>query len=440
MKLGRFERRLIGRRVGRHFLIALTVGITFAGGRYVIGVQDPGDVPIPAPIVLDVNAFDDYKRAGEMVRTDSRAISQAAKMGDPYQPDVPGLEASELLTRHRDALTILRAGFDKPCRMPTVRDFSTLVPYYTDFRALGQLLVLEGKEKEARGDIAGAAQSYRDAVRFGTDISQGGPIIGHLVSLAVGTMGRKALWNLLPRMDGETAKETASFLESIADRQAPIVEALEEEKYGGQTMLLTVFRTPNRVFTQDFSPEGGSWSDGAMRRALPFIYMRWSKREILNNYNEYMDSMIAQARQPYHGRIPEPDFKGTDPLTAILTPVFSGAQFTYTRARTDHALLMTECAIHAYRNTEHRLDAPATLAELVSTGFLKNLPEDPFANGEPLRYQTFPGGIYNPGQAYSVGPDQQDDEGAIIDNKGRPGDHHAVQVDSKGDMVAGINH
>jgi hypothetical protein len=168
--------------------------------------------------------------------------------------------------------------------------------------------------------------------------------------------------------------------------------------------------------------------------------MRWSKREILNNYTEYMETMIAEARQPYHGGITLPEPEGTDPLTAFLTPVFSGAQFTYTRSRADHALLMTECAIHAYRNTEHRLDAPATLAELVSTGFLKNVPEDPFADGRPLHYFRYQGAIYNPGRVYSVGPDQQDNEGKSIDNKGRPGDRSAVQSDSTGDMVAGINH
>jgi hypothetical protein len=438
MTIGRIERHLITRRLGRHLGIALAAGLTFAGVRYVIGVQDPGEVPIPTPAMPAVNAFEDYRRAGAMVHNDADRISRAA---NPAPTPIPGQPtASELLERHRDALATLRAGFGKPCQMPAVRDFDALLPYYADFRALGQLLVMEGKEKEADGDITGAAQSYRDAVRFGADISQGGPLIGHLVSLAVGTMGRKALWNLVPRLDAATAKETAAFLESVGERQMPIVAALEEEKYGGQKMLLTIFRSPEKGFT--LTEEAG-YGQSALERILPLIYIRWSKRDILNNYTAYMDGIIAQARQPYQGRIPEPDLRDTDPLTSLLAPVFSGVQFTYTRARADHALLMTSCALQAYRREGVlRPMYPARLEELVSHGYLKSLPTDGFAGGSPLRYTS---GLSENGREivyrlWSVGPDRRDDAGTPLENRNRPGDRHAVQIDSAGDMVAGVNH
>jgi hypothetical protein len=444
MNMTRFERRLVARRIGKHALVALTAIVTIAWVRYAIGVQDPGDVPIPVSAMPTVNAFDDYQRAGERVRADKDAIALYFKDEKKREVEAPQLAA--LLERHRGTLATVRAGFGKPCQMPTVRRFDQLVPYYTDFRTLGQLLVLEGRKKEKQGDIAGAASSYRDAVRFGADISQGGPLIGHLVSLAVGTMGRQRLWHILPHMDARTAKETAAFLESVADRQSPIADAFVEEKYGGQTALLTIFRAPTRAlaFAQDMG-----MGQASQMRLLPLIYMRWSKREIMANYTGYLDKVIAQARAPYSKAAPDLEPRSTDPLTAILTPVFSQAHFTYTRARTDHALLTVACARQAYCLDKGGIVLIDHLEELVNQGYLEHLPDDPFAAGESFHYEDFygcdiEGMTYH---LYSVGPDGKDDGGGAIDNEKRRDrtvvghrDRNAVFADSEGDMVAGINH
>jgi hypothetical protein len=67
-------------------------------------------------------------------------------------------------------------------------------------------------------------------------------------------------------------------------------------------------------------------------------------------------------------------------------------------------MLMIEFAARAFQEEKGQL--PSTLAELVPD-FLPAVPEDPFHEGQPLKYRAS-GEEFT---VYSIGPDQKDDGG-----------------------------
>ena len=109
-------------------------------------------------------------------------------------------------------------------------------------------------------------------------------------------------------------------------------------------------------------------------------------------------------------------------------------------ADTQNALLLTALALRAYK-LDHGAD-PLTLSALVP-GYLQAVPADPFALSGPLHYKH----LGMKPLLYSVGPDGKDDGGKTIFDHTIPAPtnadgydrRHAVQENSVGDIVAGVN-
>ena len=123
----------------------------------------------------------------------------------------------------------------------------------------------------------------------------------------------------------------------------------------------------------------------------------------------------------------------------LLLPQMPTIQKIHLGNQALNALLATGMALHAYRLEQGKY--PSTLAALIP-GYLPVVPSDPFADG-PLHYRASGASFL----LYSVGPDGKDDGGRpIFDGLQHPvrapGDYdlrYAVQQDSKGDIVAGLN-
>jgi len=151
--------------------------------------------------------------------------------------------------------------------------------------------------------------------------------------------------------------------------------------------------------------------------------------------------MIAEARLPFATRAPVPAAPpAADPISDMLTPSFGDARIHETEADTQNALLMVTLALRAY-HLEHGA-YPPTLAAL-TPGYLRAVPDDPFALSGALRYKR-QGARYI---LYSVGPDGKDDGGAAIFDRTKPAPTSSdgsdrrrwVEQDSRGDIVAGVN-
>jgi hypothetical protein len=345
---------------------------------------------------------------------------------------------------------MLRLGFSYPYQEPPARSFNALFPHYAQFRSLSRLLNLEAQTEESRGDWSGAMNSSLDAMRLGADVPHGGILIGKLVGMACQAAGRADAWGYAEHLNAAQARAAARRLEEIVNRSVPFADTLQEEKWMAQAGLLEMFQKANWLTTMNSFLEearNGDEPDSLPKwRLMPILFLRDSKRKIMDNYTRYMDAVIADARQPYAAHPTPPPLPG-DIVNRNLLPVFAVARFRDVyESETQNELLLVTLALRAYR-LEHGA-YPDTLAELVPA-YLTRVPSDPFALGGPLRYRR-EGGNY---RLYSVGPDGKDDGGQPVDarrtKEGRAwtqkamgaslAQRYQVREDSVGDIVAGVN-
>ncbi|MBC8104402.1 MAG: hypothetical protein H7Z41_17640 [Cytophagales bacterium] len=429
--------------------VALVGGLWWRWLNAVPVVAIPAPPPLPNP-----NAFDAFVRGGGQV-------VQKDAVGDALQNRADSLprlrkgrrytesEKAAIIAANADALATFRVGLAHAYQNPSRRSFGAVFPELAEFRGMARLLSLEGQVREASGDLGGASQSRLDAVQMGEMLPRGGGLIHALVGIACEAIGRRPLWVLADKLSAGEAHAAASRLEKIEARRVPMADALKEEKWITQASLLEEFRTKSTLqVCRDFFPvtsgeaEGNdteNWFSSVERSfALMIPLAAKSKTQILAAHGAFMDINIARARTPYASAsrlapIPGP----SDPINAILLPVFTQARFKEDDTRMQNALLTTVLALRAYRAEQGAY--PESLEALVSHGYLSRIPADPFAStgGTPVRYRRLAGGTY---LLYSVGPDCQDDDGtpirATFANE-KP--KHWVEADMKGDFVVGVN-
>nr|CAA9299501.1 hypothetical protein AVDCRST_MAG63-5072 [uncultured Armatimonadetes bacterium] len=398
-------------------------------------------LPVPTPLPRP-NAYDFSVKAGEIeVRGDEKTgATTSPERGEPVAP----LDARlALLKANTPALRTLRQGFAHPYRQPPVRSFDDpFGPDLAKMRALALLLTFEGGLRAEQGDAGGAANSYLDAVRFGVDLPNGGPLITGLVGVACEAIGRQRLWEIAPKLSAKEARAVTRRLEQIEPRRTDYADTLLTEKHGGQATMLEQFRKKGTValarelatldpeLNLDMDEAAPVWETIKVGARL----MTRSRSRIFRDYSAYMDALVARARQPYAVEPPAPPAPD-DPMSEYLAGIYDQGRFVVEGARVQEALLTTHLVLLAYR--AERGTYPASLDALVRDGYLARVPDDPFAPSGPLRYRRVSDTRC---VLYSVGPDGRDDGGTAIDDPAAGGSkRHRVEVDSRGDIVARVN-
>ena len=415
------RRRSWGEKAGitAAFLLPLLVAVFIA--RAIDGNKMP-TVTIPPIVSPSPNAFTSFVEAGKKAGRDEKDISDAVA-ASPQKAWTPA-QKQALFIRNVPALAAVRHNLDVPYRdLSGPRNYDTKFPHYAHFRTLARLFVLEGNLRRETGDLSGAAQSYSDSVVFGQRTGQGAPLIGHLVSVACQAVGRKPLWRHLGEFDAATAQKAARRLaraNQASAKNAPFSNTITEEKYWGQSELMRIFRKQgSQIPTNDMS------------------FVVWTKRDVMNNYTAYMETLAENARQPYQMHPDAPPIP-RDPLNFILLPVFGKARWKSVANDTQNALLVAALAARAYE-ADHKGMAPPDLQSLVPA-YLEAVPVDPFSYPvAPLRSLVGADGQL---KIYSVGADNKDDKATPTQNDAKDAtakNKYLSTPSSKGDIVAGVN-
>jgi len=390
-------------------------------------------VEIPKPKMPSPNAYSYYSKAGQAMRR-GREIELVVRAGTPAANRTSDrayslAEKEALVKANSAALATLRQGFRHRCLAPPTRSITDERPEYVWFRRLAELLVLEGQVKEGRDDWGGAAESYMDAMRMGADLMRGAALMGRYQGANRQSRGRLAMWSVVDRLDAQQARAAARRMEDIIARRVPPADTLQEEKWFGEAALMEMFQGKLKDKT------------GRLVGRMP----DYQKRRAIEVYSRQVDRAIADVRLPYpKSTVRTIDFRPSrnpftrlpEVLAAILLPVYHGPfRFAYHDAQ--NALLTVSLALRAYY-LEHRA-YPASLAGLAPS-YLKRIPDDPFALAGPPRYRRA-GATY---LLYSIGPNSKDDGGTPVYPAPKvrrpvPKAPYYVEVDSKGDIVAGVN-
>ena len=354
---------------------------------------------IPNPTPPSSNAYDTHVQATFLMAPVAKpavdSIVDDKKVDDPkeraWRYSLARKEA--WLKQNAGALNLMRQGLKQPYQQPPLRSWSAMLPFLSRFRELARRLVVESKAHALRGNHQSAANSALDAMHLGHQIPRGGPLTMAYVGQGVQSLGRNQLLEVLPHLKAAECKSAARRLEQLHSARVPFAEVLREEKWLGQASLLEIMKKPD--WATQFS---------AITGTTPDIWQAWrfrlaGKRRVLDNYTNFMDKSIAEARKPYGKaqQVPMPD----DPVNQSLIPAPDNGRFNVARGETGSALLLVALALRAYRLENGTY--PANLLALAPK-YLKAIPTDGFGKGEILRYQKQGAGY----KLWSIGPDKQD--------------------------------
>ena len=395
--------------------------------------------PLPIP-----NAYDDYQAAFaslvDLGRVTDAVVSPYMASRRQLHEPVSLTQKADLLHKNEKALARLKQGlsheFLAPPPLPVTIQVQAAVEYptYSRFRSLVRLFQLEGDVKSERGDWSGAVQSYLDAVQFGESIVRGSPVLMMMVGNECISVGRRGVWKTVRHLNSEEARAASLRLEKIIHQRVPFAETLIEEKR--RVLAGASPEKPNEAEMRAIT-NATSYEDSPTGEATSYIKDDWMTRFLNRGYLVYLDQLIRIVQKPYAARPPAPE---DDPhfVISIMSSAQYASWFKYTDHMSQNLLLVTTLALRSYHAEQGNY--PETLAALVPAT-LSRVPEDPFAREGRLRYRRTDDGYL----LYSVGPDGKDDGGKPIRNplekgeKDTPGNRHVVRLESKGDIVAGVN-
>ncbi len=469
-RLSRAERAMIG---GSALLVTVIGGGTWWADRM---NNDLPEIVIPKAVMPSPNAFDAYVAATGKIARKSDINDASDQLSGRWKPSAPPrisvggrmvaatatkpftpAELSRLVRDNAPALSGVRAGFKQEYRHPRITDYNYLMPYLANFRQMSRVFQVEAKTRANGGDFTGAANSGLDAMRLGVDTPRGGFLICALVGYACEAIGRRTVQQYMGRLTSAECRRAIARLERMDETRTPVADTLREEQYSGLGTLKTLFatKTTAQIVTEFGGPSSGSPSSsggpldiGAMMEKLRFQgrMATVSKRSVVENYKKYTDAQIARAAQePWiHNAkpIPLPD----DPISQIVLPVLDGATFSDARTRAQSRLLTATLAVRAYQLDKGAF--PPHLDELVRTGYLRRVPDDPFAPAfhTPLRYRVLGGPTMRSYDfiVYSVGPDAKNDNGKPAPStapliSANPPSNQTLDQNTTGDLVSSLS-
>jgi Bacterial type II secretion system protein G. len=400
--------------------------LLLAGGGWLWHANRVPKVHIPAFDEPTPNGYADLVKAWErMVRRGhvEAAIGSGERQTDQFGHVLTPAERAALVAENAPALAAAREALKLPIQVPPARSIDLTYPEFARFRTLSRLMCLEGRVLEERGEKGAAAAAYLDAMQMGNALMGRSFLLSRLVGIACEAIGRNSLLPLADRLTADEARETARRLEGQMAARAPFAETFEAEKWYMQQALLQEFRKSSlyafALSMHRDRAEAGAILEAngegrapalclAARAAALMGTFTLTKAGVMKANADYMDRMIAQAGKPYPEAIRPVREEPTDAINRVFLPGVTQTVYKEVDARAQNALLLAKLALHAWQ-AEHRGNLPETLGELVTAGYLKAVPTDPFAadHGAPLRYRR--GDAAGRYTLYSVGPDGKDD-------------------------------
>ncbi len=436
------------RQIGKT-VVWLVMGAVFAAvsGRLYYANNDPPADNFPVQVLPKPNALDTYREAFEK-------LPQKINPKSTYSPELSLKQRQAALEADAEGLRLAHLAqtqtfvFPRPPNLIVDPGFH----YFAKLRALARLYAAQGETRLELGDERGAMNSYLDAMVMGQQQQNSGTIINRLVGFACQSIGRRYLWEHIHAWSGDEAKAGARRMETINAAYVPMSVNFAEERNIGVTTVRELLSDPKIFYQLQHAEQAAQNVTDAIastgevkqerepsRVELYFweqLYLfQFSKRDILRNYQTYLDAVIAQAKLPYAKRGPAPKLP-LDPLLSTLAPAYPEVMFKDDLQKTQNVLLTIALALQAYK-AEHGT-YPETLKELCPA-YLTVLPADPFSRDgatPPLYRRT--GDNY---VLYSIGPDGKDDGGKAIQrpNPDGTGPNYNVTSESRGDIVAGKN-
>jgi hypothetical protein len=322
----------------------------------------------------------------------------------------------EWVQSNSQALSQLELGTKKPyywlqISSPDGTVMGIQMPQLYEIRELGRAITSRAKLTAAEGNIDKAVADIVTCYRFGLHMSSEPLLVEQLVGIAIRALALGNTFKILNRteMGQASMKSLQRQIEQLSTDESYIPE-VRAEKF----CILDIIQ---RMFTDDGKGDGRihieslkpmltlqNWQAQSLEKL-----QRRQTTETAEKLYEYFDFIAQKSPWQWKNDQINPDqeiekiMEGNAFVQEFCQPFVKFAErFARIRAETD--ALITTLALLRYKANKGQL--PEKLDELVSTGYLKALPTDPFSGG-PFVYKR----IGDNFMLYSFGGDCDDDSG-----------------------------
>lgn len=340
---------------------------------------------------------------------DPQRLSPIVGNSDERRRDSPRLSPAiaKVLASNSSALSLVHEGLEKPCRVPNLElRGPSDVGAAGGMKALGVLLLLEGRQQEMGRQPARAFESYQSVIRFGQQLratAVGALLVGTRSIMDDGCREMRAgLRTGVPMTDSQIEDNIVFLNRAIAG--LPAIRSLLARERDAAVGWVEVAVPQESEVLADARDQGG---DGY----TPDLQV--ITRQIRGYYTAAVRAAALPCAEALATEIPRP----SDPIAAAVCDDFR--VLVYGEYRLRAALLATRLCFAVRRYQETNRVAPSTLGAMVPS-FLSTIPTDPIT-GEAFRIRS-EGERY---LVYSIGPDGQDDGGMTV----------AASYGQKGDFI-----
>lgn len=351
--------------------------------------------------------------------------------------------AQRWLQEQNDALELIIEGSRRPYYWRTygghgnkTEMMGILLPNLQVFRNLARSLRWRARLRAEQGRFEDSFADMKSCYRLGQHLRGDNFFIEQLVGIALEAISVQTIRDIVGNYEIDStvlANFQRDFEQIIADENFAI--SLKAEK-------LCMYDEIQRCFTSDrfgkghlYIPRFRKISDMASNYedegvepfildlvySVPFLFGHPNKEETLTSVNElydYYQQLSLKTAAQIHADSDAIDdklnkFSSDNILIGVLTPAIRRIFEISNRLPTEVGAALTIIAILRYNSDTNQF--PQNLSQLVTTGYLRQLPIDSFA-GKPLVYKKTDDDF----TLYSVGPNFTDDGGKPgRDNKGR---------------------
>ena len=310
-----------------------------------------------------------------------------------------------------------------------------LMPDLSDFRTAAYCLALQAKFMASTGQLKPALQNVFDMCKMGLHLSGPRILIEQLVGIAVAGLsvqtGFQVLDNTKPSPD--LLKNCQLQLEGLAARQALVIDFTTEKFY--------LYDCIQRLFTDDGKGDGHVYGarpleDKSYLEQIVGMEMtsqqrrQWHKLKrrqttgLVDEVFAYFTWVAHKTPAQLHSTGEDPwkvveEMTKENPLVRMLMPAVGRVMEISFRSKAQTGALITTIAILRYKAGEGQF--PEDLDRLVTTGYLSQLPMDPFS-GNQLVYKR----VDSDFMLYSFAHDFDDDGG--VPSKWGEGEQGGDQV------------
>lgn len=335
----------------------------------------------------------------------SNTLEEIRKKETPEEKDVRHKKAIEIVEKYKDVFELIHKG-----TLQTTADMgikyedgvAVQIPETSSVLGISKFILEAANILESKGEKDKAIELCLDGIRFGQDLIQG-ELIGNLVSIADTKIQVSGLSGLLNKgtvdkaMLNKLYNETGVLLES----QPSIVDVMNDEMVYAEAELVKIVDDPQ--YTPDISPDTSDIHPS--KRTLKKIFA-----DYISDYTELVSKLQNQLHN--YASFKQTCKIGVDRVVerknigCLLLTDLEGVFSKILESNSSLQELKIATALKLYSQDNGRV--PNQLSELVSSGYMNNLPSDPFTN-EPFKYS-----ISNDGKEvtiYSVGKNLRDDGG-----------------------------